>query len=173
MRLHRISYHAGWKVIKPQFYDYLKESNEKLYRDIISLSDDQLFKALSVCIHNEEFSKELDAFINTKKMDKNSSYMWNLHQCWMFQDLMDGIYCQNPTDQDIAKLETFMCRLYKDRTASSLNTVRVRTFLTCNKPEEMPPTSNYVPYPVSLFTGFHMVQCPCYVFGRTVIRVDL
>ena len=31
--------------------------------------------------------------------------------------------------------------LYKDRATSSLNTVRVRTFLTCNKPEEMPPTS--------------------------------
>ena len=60
----------------------------------------------------------------------------------MFQDLLDGINCENPTEEDMANLETFMCRLYKDRTASSLNDVRVRTFLTCNKPEEMPPTSN-------------------------------
>ena len=60
----------------------------------------------------------------------------------MFQDLLDGIDCQNPTEEDMGKLEKFMCRLYKDRAASSLNTVRVRTFLTCNKPEEMPPTSN-------------------------------
>ena len=33
-----------------------------------------------------------------------------------------------------------ICRLYKDRATSSLNTVCVRTFLTCNKPEEMPAT---------------------------------
>ena len=60
----------------------------------------------------------------------------------MLQDLLDGIACQNPTEEDMEKLEQFICRLYKDRAATSLNTVRVRTFLTCNKPEEMPPTSN-------------------------------
>ena len=64
----------------------------------------------------------------------------------MFQDLLDGINCENPTEEDMAKLEMFICRLYKDRVASSLNTVRVRTFLTCNKPEEMPPTSNSAKY---------------------------
>ena len=42
----------------------------------------------------------------------------------------------------MAQIEAFMCRLYKDRTASSLNAVRVRLFLTCNKPEEMPPTTD-------------------------------
>ena len=60
----------------------------------------------------------------------------------MFQGLLGGIDCQKPTEEDMGKLEKFMRRLYKDRAASSLNTVRVRTFLTCNKPEEMPPTSN-------------------------------
>ena len=44
--------------------------------------------------------------------------------------------------EDMTKLETFICRLYKDRATSSLNTVCVRTFLTCNKPEKMPSTSD-------------------------------
>ena len=77
MRLHRISYQAAWRVIKPQFYEYLKDSNEDLYKDVISLSEARFFKALSDRLNNEEFFNELNAFINMKKMDKNFSYIWN------------------------------------------------------------------------------------------------
>ncbi len=55
--------------------------------------------------------------------------------------MLEGICLSNPTEEQKRKVETFMCRLYKDKAASSLNTVRIRTFLTCNKPEEMPPSS--------------------------------
>ena len=77
MRLHRISYQAGWRVIKPQFYQYLQDNKRELYEDVISLSEAQMFKALSDRLNNEEFFDELIAFIDMKKMDKNFSYMWN------------------------------------------------------------------------------------------------
>ena len=69
---------------------------------------------------------------------------------------MDGIDRINPTPTDLVKLETFICRLYKDRTASSLNAVRVRTFLTGSKPEDMPPTSDSA--------RFHILRALCQAF---------
>ena len=35
-----------------------------------------------------------------------------------------------------------MCRLYKDNTAFSLDDLRVKSFLTTNRQEEVPPTSD-------------------------------
>ena len=81
--------------------------------------------------------------LKTFLSEKWNQVLWFVHfRVLYLQDLLDGINYEGPTVEDMTKLETFICRLYKYRAASSLNTVCVKTFLTCNKPEDMPPTSN-------------------------------
>lgn len=50
----------------------------------------------------------------------------------------------NPTVEDYEKAEMFICRLYQDPHADTLDKIRVRTLLSSNKPEENPPTSDAV-----------------------------
>ena len=64
-------------------------------------------------------------------------------------ELLDVINVLDPTDADYERVEILMCRLYKDHQASSLNTIRMRSLLTMNKPDENPPTSNVAMHHIS------------------------
>ena len=60
----------------------------------------------------------------------------------MFKGLLDEVNTMNPSEEDIKNCEKFLCRLYKDPSSESLDSLRVRTLLISTKPEENPPTSN-------------------------------
>ena len=57
-------------------------------------------------------------------------------------ELLKNINCDVPNNIDYDQVERFMCRLYKDKFATSLDSMRVNRILTTNKPEDIPPTSD-------------------------------
>ena len=59
-----------------------------------------------------------------------------------FQNLLQNINLQRPTDIDYGRVELFLCKLYKDKESNSLDAVCVKSLPTSNRPEEIPPTSD-------------------------------
>ena len=55
---------------------------------------------------------------------------------------MKNVNCDDPSDRDFEHVEQFMCHLYKDKSVTSLDSMRVNRILTTNRPEEIPPTSD-------------------------------
>ena len=55
---------------------------------------------------------------------------------------MKNINCDVPNNIIYERIEKFMCRLYKDKFDTSLDSMRVNRILTTNKPEDIPPTSD-------------------------------
>lgn len=63
----------------------------------------------------------------------------------MFQGLLEDIDPANPSPQDFDNGEMFLCREYNS-IKDTLDEVRVTTLLSCDKPEDNPPTSNATKY---------------------------
>ena len=67
---------------------------------------------------------------------------------------------------DIKNCEKFLCRLYKDPSSESLDSLRVRTLLISTKPEENPPTSNAGSFLImhSIFQAYKLeyAYLPCH-----------
>ena len=124
-----------------QVYIHQRQSikNSRTYTDLFTDVTE-----LSTCLKNKNINLSSLPIVYALTGCDSVSFLYGIGKAiaWStykeFQDLLAGINCENPSVEDMTKLETFLCRLYKDRAASSLNTVRVRTFFTCNKPEEMP-----------------------------------
>ena len=77
----------------------------------------------------------------------STSYLYGIGKstAWStFKDSHDFLKYINraaPDDIDYERVEKFMCCLYKDKSATSLVSMRVNSILT-SKPEEIPPTSD-------------------------------
>ena len=67
----------------------------------------------------------------------------------VYHGLLDGIDCANPTEEDYAKAEAFMCRMYGDPHNDKLYKMRMRTLLSTSKAEDDPPTSNAAHHHIS------------------------
>ena len=77
IRIHKITWQAIWKMVLPQFLEYLKENHADLQTDITTLAKDLASPPLVTRLDTKQFSNILDSFLEEKKVDKNFKFIWN------------------------------------------------------------------------------------------------
>ncbi|XP_068200369.1 uncharacterized protein [Palaemon carinicauda] len=77
LRTHKITWQAAWRILMPQFLEFLNKSHLDIYDDINTTSKaEDPVQPLLTRINTSEFFDVLEEFLAMKKQDKNFCFFW-------------------------------------------------------------------------------------------------
>ena len=85
IRTHRISFQAAWRIVMPDFLEYMNDNDKDLHKDVTSLFESKLYVALASRLDNNDFFDILKKFLDMKKMDKTFRFISN------YQDMVQKL----------------------------------------------------------------------------------
>ena len=79
MRMHKITLQAMWRIIMPQFLEYIEQKDEQLRQDIQAATGDEDIDLLMSILETDRFRQTMEAFIESK-CNANFRFWWSYMQ---------------------------------------------------------------------------------------------